>query len=304
MNLSYLQSYMAVIKTGSFSGGAQSLQVSKGLISRHVKHLESQLGVKLLHRTTRVIRMSEAGEILYLQAQKIFSLANEVEREICDANQDASGLLRFTAPISIGDRIIKDLLGEYKLRCPNVSLELNFTNSALDIASGENDIALRAFETLPELAVAISLGRICNVLVASPCYIKSRSKIEKLEDLADHNCILNSHQQDWNVWQFYKMPAAQKVNSIVVTGNLATSKYTSAKLLAIQGHGLANLPWYSVQDAVKNLELELVLPNYQLFVHEIAVVHAQQRQLPKKLSVFKQLIVDWFTENSEYTHKI
>jgi DNA-binding transcriptional LysR family regulator len=100
------------------------------------------------------------------------------------------------------------------------------------------------------------------------------------------------------------MPAAQKVNSIVVTGNLATSKYSSAKLLAIQGHGVANLPWYSVQEAVKNFELQLILPNYQLFVHQIAVVHAQQRQLPKKLSVFKQLIIDWFAENSEYTYKI
>ena len=203
MNLSYLQSYCAVINSGSFAAAADALLVSKGLVSRHVQHLEADLGVVLLHRTTRVIRMSEAGQKLYNEAQKIFSIATQVQRDITDLTQEASGLLRFTASVSIGDRIIQDVLPAFREQCPEVVLELNFSNRALDLASGENDIALRAFETLSDLAVAKSIGKIRNVLVASPRYLAGRTELISINQLSEHNCILSSHQERWNMWHFF-----------------------------------------------------------------------------------------------------
>lgn len=311
MNLTYLQSFAAVVSQGGFSAAAEHLKVSKGLVSRHVNKLESELGTKLLHRTTRVIRLSEAGEKLYLEAQKIFSLARTVERDIQDITQEASGLLRFTAPMSIGDRIIRDLLPRYQALCPNVVLELNFSNQAYDLASGENDIALRAFETLPDLVVARSVGKMRNVLVASEQYLAKHSAIERLEDLAEHNCILNSHQQAWNVWRFepcVKETSLQcegantldKEMPIVVNGSVATSKYATAKILAEQGVGVANLPWYFVEQAVLDKKLQLLLTQYVTFVHEMTIVHASQRQLPKKVKVFKDLLIEWFELHPEY----
>lgn len=300
VNLTYLQSYAAVVSQGSFSAAAEYLQVSKGLVSRHVNNLEQQLNAQLLHRTTRVIRMTAAGEALYVEAQKIFSLANDAVRNVHDMTQEASGLLRFTAPISIGDRIMKDIIVPYQTLCPKVSLELNFSNQAFDLASGENDIALRAFETLPELVVAKSVGRVRNVLVASESYLSNSPKIARVQDLKSHNCILNSHQQAWNVWQLKRDGGTQQ-ESVVVSANVASSKYATAKMLAEQGCGIANLPWYAVQEAVLQKKLCLVLEDYNLCVHEMAVIHAAQRQLPKKIRIFKDLLIEWFENHPEFS---
>ena len=261
MNLTYLQSYAAVISQGSFSAAAEHLQVSKGLVSRHVNNLEKQLNAQLLHRTTRVIRMTDAGESLYIEAQKILSLANNAVRNVHDMTKEAQGLLRFTAPISMGDRIMRDLIIPYQRLCPKVSLELNFSNQAFDLASGDNDIALRAFDALPQLVVAKSVGRVRNVLVASASYLSKNPQILRVQDLKSHNCILNSHQQAWNVWQMSSDAKAQ-AEPVVVSANVATSKYASAKMLAEQGCGIANLPWYRVQEAVEQNKLQLVLSDY------------------------------------------
>ncbi|MEH6446435.1 MAG: LysR family transcriptional regulator [Oceanospirillaceae bacterium] len=319
MNLSYLQSYAAVVSQGGFSAAAEHLQVSKGLVSRHVNNLETQLNVKLLHRTTRVIRMSQAGEKLYVEAQKIFSQANSVERDIQDMTQEASGLLRFTAPISIGDRIMQDLLVPYQKECPNVALELNFSNRAFDLASGENDIGLRAFASLPELVVAKSVGKMRNVLVASVDYLNTHPTVNSLQDLKAHNCILNSHQQAWNVWQMHRQKITKvetqlastsprlptydeslQAQPVVVSGNIATSKYATAKMLAEQGCGIASLPWYCVEPSVADNKLQRVLVDYELYVHEMAIIHAAERLLPKKLKVFKRLLVEWFVRHPQY----
>jgi len=301
MNLSYLQSYCAVINSGSFAAAADALLVSKGLVSRHVQHLEADLGVVLLHRTTRVIRMSEAGQKLYNEAQKIFSIATQVQRDIADLTQEASGLLRFTASVSIGDRIIQDVLPAFREQCPEVVLELNFSNRALDLASGENDIALRAFEALPDLAVAKSIGKIRNVLVASTEYLAQRAVLIHINQLSEHNCILSSHQQSWNMWHFEQSDRGEEaVQSILVSGNIATSKYASAKILAMQGEGIANLPLYAVDKELKSGALQLVLAQYPLYIHDMAIVHAKQRHMPKKLQIFKALLIDWFAQHPEY----
>lgn len=299
MNLTYLQSYAAVISQGSFSAAAEYLQVSKGLVSRHVNNLEKQLNAQLLHRTTRVIRMTDAGESLYIEAQKILSLANSAVRNVHDMTKEANGLLRFTAPISIGDRIMQDIIIPYQRLCPKVSLELNFSNQAFDLASGENDIALRAFETLPQLVVAKSVGSVRNVLVASESYLSKYPKILRVQDLKSHNCILNSHQQAWNVWQL-KSDVNAQAESVVVSANVATSKYATAKMLAEQGCGIASLPWYAVQESVVQEKLHIVLDEYYLCVHEMAVIHAAQRELPKKMRIFKELLIEWFECHPEY----
>ncbi|MFT5709058.1 MAG: DNA-binding transcriptional LysR family regulator, partial [Oceanospirillaceae bacterium] len=246
--------------------------------------------------------------------QKIFSQANSVKREIQDMTQEAGGLLRFTAPISIGDRMMQDLLIPYQKECPNVALELNFSNRAFDLASGENDIALRAFVSLPELVVAKSVGKMRNVLVASTEYLKAQPTINCLQDLKAHNCILNSHQQAWNVWQMHWQKNTEAIKStsalssvaclpaesVVVSGNIATSKYATAKILAEQGCGIASLPWYCVEQSVADNKLQRVLADYELYVHEMAIIHAAERQLPKKLKVFKRLLIEWFAQHPQY----
>ncbi len=171
MDITHLASFYEVVQRGSFSAAADALGVSKGMLSRHVSALESALNAQLLQRTTRRLSLTEAGRGLHQQAGEIFALAREAEEGIRALTEEDSGRLRFTCPVSTGDRMVSELLARFAELCPGVQVELNFTNAMIDMSQGENDIALRAMELIPDNLVALPLGRLKDVVVASPALL-------------------------------------------------------------------------------------------------------------------------------------
>ncbi len=149
MNIAHLASFYEVVLRGSFSAAADTLGVSKGMLSRHVSALESSLNAQLLQRTTRRLSLTEAGKTLYQQAGEIFALARQAEQDIQALTEEDGGRLRFTCPVSTGDRMVSELLASFAALCPGVEVELNFTNQMVDMSQGENDIALRAMNEVP-----------------------------------------------------------------------------------------------------------------------------------------------------------
>ena len=167
MDIAHLASFYEVVLRGSFSAAADTLGVSKGMLSRHVSALESSLNAQLLQRTTRRLSLTEAGKTLYQQAGEIFALARQAEQDIQALTEEDGGRLRFTCPVSTGDRMVSELLISFAALCPGVEVELNFTNQMVDMSQGENDIALRAMNEVPDNLVALPLGRLKDVVVAS-----------------------------------------------------------------------------------------------------------------------------------------
>ncbi len=136
MDVAHLASFYEVVLRGSFSAAADALGVSKGMLSRHVSALESSLNAQLLQRTTRRLSLTEAGSTLYLQAGEIFALARQAEQDIQALTEEDSGRLRFTCPISTGDRMVSELIARFAALCPGVAVELNFTNQVVDMSQG------------------------------------------------------------------------------------------------------------------------------------------------------------------------
>ena len=174
MEIAHLSSFYEVVQRGSFSAAADALGVSKGMLSRHVSALESALNAQLLQRTTRRLSLTEAGRVLHQQAGEIFALAREAEEGIRALTEEDSGRLRFTCPVSTGDRMVSELLTRFAEICPGVEVELNFTNAMIDMSQGENDIALRAMDQVPDNLVALPLGQLKDVVVASPTLLTGR----------------------------------------------------------------------------------------------------------------------------------
>ncbi|MGB1239531.1 MAG: LysR family transcriptional regulator [Pseudomonadales bacterium] len=299
MDLRLLQSFYAVVHHGGFTAAGEALGVSKGLLSRHVNRLEQELGALLLQRSTRVVRPTQAGQALFLNAQKIMLLAAGAERELAQFDARPSGLLRFTAPISIGDTLVGDVLSAYSERCPDVELEFNFSNRSSDLGTGENDIALRAVARLPETAVATSVGRILNVLVVRRGFFAQTLAPHVLE-LNHLPCILNTHQQAWNVWHLH---TAEGAHDVAVSGRYACAKYATALKLALAGAGVANLPYYLVEPYLNSGQLERVFEDVQASAHEMFIVHLAQRPLPAKIAIFKQLLMQWFEQRPQYLYQ-
>ena len=150
--------FVKVVEHGSFVGAAKSLRLPKTTVSRKVQELESRLGAQLLHRTTRKLGLTEAGNVYFEHSQRIARDLNEAESAVNQLQAGPRGWLRFTAPYSIGIDKIAPLLGEFHMRHPEVRVEMILSNEPLDMIAGEIDVALR-LGTLPDSSlVARRLG--------------------------------------------------------------------------------------------------------------------------------------------------
>lgn len=296
MNLTYLQTFFVVAEERSFTKAAEVLDVSKGLVSRHVQRLEEALNSRLFHRTTRSISLTEVGEELYTKAKQIQLLATEAEMRVKDITQEVSGELKVTAPIEFGRALCRHVLPHYRNQYPKVDLVLDFGPIKKKIESGDFDIAFRAYDELPNDVIAKDLGFIRNVLVCSADYAKGKSLVA-IEDIHQCTFILNSQNERWN--QLELISGKQKYD-VEVTGNLRSNTYNSILELARQGMGVASLPYYQVEDHLENGELVHVFPEWSAKAHKLSLIYAQRRVTPKKLATFNLSVTQWLQSNRLY----
>ncbi|BBG90722.1 LysR family transcriptional regulator [Aeromonas caviae] len=297
MDITHLASFYEVVQRGSFSAAADALGVSKGMLSRHVSALESALNAQLLQRTTRRLSLTEAGRVLHQQAGEIFALAREAEEGIRALTEEDSGRLRFTCPVSTGDRMVSELLARFAELCPGVQVELNFTNAMIDMSQGENDIALRAMELIPDNLVALPLGRLKDVVVASPALLAREGIPATPYELGGRSCLLQGHNPDWEQWHFRQ---GEEEAHILVQGRVRANHYSTLLQLAQAGMGFAKCPLMLVEASLARGELVAVLTEWQTGLHPIHVLHAQQRRVPRKIRLFKQVLAQWFAERPHY----
>ncbi len=297
MDITHLASFYEVVQRGSFSAAADALGVSKGMLSRHVSALESALNAQLLQRTTRRLSLTEAGRVLHQQAGEIFALAREAEEGIRALTEEDSGRLRFTCPVSTGDRMVSELLARFAEFCPGVQVELNFTNAMIDMSQGENDIALRAMELIPDNLVALPLGRLKDVVVASPALLAREGIPATPYELGGRSCLLQGHNPDWEQWHFRQ---GEEEAHILVQGRVRANHYSTLLQLARAGMGFAKCPLMLVEASLARGELVAVLTEWQTGLHPIHVLHAQQRRGPRKIRLFKQVLAQWFAERPHY----
>ncbi|MDX7752275.1 LysR family transcriptional regulator [Aeromonas caviae] len=297
MDITHLASFYEVVQRGSFSAAADALGVSKGMLSRHVSALESALNAQLLQRTTRRLSLTEAGRVLHQQAGEIFALAREAEEGIRALTEEDSGRLRFTCPVSTGDRMVSELLARFAELCPGVQVELNFTNAMIDMSQGENDIALRAMELIPDNLVALPLGRLKDVVVVSPALLAREGIPATPYELGGRSCLLQGHNPDWEQWHFRQ---GEEEAHILVQGRVRANHYSTLLQLAQAGMGFAKCPLMLVEASLARGELVAVLTEWQTGLHPIHVLHAQQRRVPRKIRLFKQVLAQWFAERPHY----
>lgn len=297
MNLTHLESFYHVARLGSFTQAAEYLDASKGLVSRHVNKLEVALNAQLFHRTTRVIKLTEAGSALFKKAEQIVSLADTAQQSLADELYGRTGHLRFTAPVHFGERILMDVMPKFTSAFPEVHIELNLSKSMENMEHGENDIAVRLYNrhVLPDNVVAQKMGHIKAILVASPSYLEQVGDITHAEQLQDVACILHD--------QFLQLDIYNQqggVTAVQAAAKYRAEIYSTLLLLARVGYGVANVPIYSAEQALASGELIHVLPDTYLKYHRLAIIHAKHRQLPEKIKYFKKLLLQWCTEHSEY----
>ena len=181
--------FVKVVEHGSFVGAARSLRLPKTTVSRKVQELESRLGAQLLHRTTRKLGLTEAGNIYFEHSQRIARDLNEAESAVSQLQAGPRGWLRFTAPYSIGIDKIAPLLGEFHMRHPEVRVEMTLSNEPVDLIATEIDVALRLGPLPDSSLVARRLGTIRTQIFAANSYIERHGEPLHPDELQYHRTL-------------------------------------------------------------------------------------------------------------------
>jgi DNA-binding transcriptional LysR family regulator len=257
--LSAVKVLIAAVDAGSLTGAAGRLGRSPAAITRTVAFLEEELGVVLLHRTTRSIRLSEAGERYVAACRRILADLEEADLMAAGAQATPRGLLTVTAPVMFGTRLLRPIIDEFLHAYPDVQVRYLLLDRQVRLTDEGIDVALRIAPLPDSSLIAIKVGEIRRVVAASPHYLESRPMVRVPEDLAVHDCITHGEPLQNEVWNFPPLPGTDKPRNVRVSARLHVNLIESAVRSAADGHGVVRVLSYQIEPEVRDGRLKIIL---------------------------------------------
>lgn len=290
--LNGMRVFAQVVEAKSFSAAADELGMSKSLVSRHVSALEASLSVKLLHRSTRKLSLTEAGAVFYEHCARVVQEAALAEQHLSRIQAEPAGLVRVTAVPAFATRYVLPALTEFHQRYPKIHVKLFCSNRPVDLGDEGFDLGIRvSFSPDPNL-VARKLAANRSVLCATPAYLERRGTPRRPEDLRKHDCVLFPPLAPKGVWTLRR---DERKISVPVSGVFETDEMDAVRAAVAGGLGIGILPMYMAGEAVRRGELIALLHKYQV-VPESAVylVYLPNRTLALRLRVLIDFLVERF----------
>jgi DNA-binding transcriptional LysR family regulator len=278
---------------GSYTAAAARLGVSKAAMSQRIAELEQAARVPLVQRTTRSLRLTEAGQRLVDDTRSSFEHIAQSFAQVRDLAEQPSGLLRVTAPVALARQQLMPLFTEFLKNYPEVRIELDMSDRLRSLATEGFDLAIRHTAQAPDTHVAWPLCRTESVLVATKAYLRKRGEPQTPQDLQAHNCLHYPRGQDTPVWTFAPRqpvtnPAAEQgLISVPVQGTLAANNSEALREAAIMGAGIALLPDFSTQAALKQAKLVPVLPQFRpvgAFAEQLFAIRPYSAHVPRAVA--------------------
>ena len=282
-------------EAGSFTAAAQRLGVSKAAMSQHIAELEASAGVPLVRRTTRSVRLTEAGQQLVDRSRDAFAEIDAALASVRDLAAAPRGLLRVTAPVALARQQLLPRLPEFLRRYPELRLELDLSDRLVPLAREGFDLAIRHTHAPPDTHVAWALCATHSVLVASPRYLRSRGAPTEPADLAGHDCLHYPRPGATPSWHFEPAGGGAR-QTVAVRGALAANNSEALREAALGHLGIALLPDFSAQAALVSGALVPVLPGWRpvgAFAERLWAIRPHTAQVPRGV----QALVAWLRES-------
>jgi DNA-binding transcriptional LysR family regulator len=251
--------FAQVVRQGSFIEAARQLGLTRAVVSYHIKKLESQLGVKLLNRSTRSLALTEVGEAYYESCHVIAEQANAAQQKIDNFKNEPEGLLKITCPINVGLQLMVPALNEFSHLYPKIELDIHFTDDVVNILQAGIDLAIRG-APLPDSGLqALHLLTLPTSIYGSPEYIGKYGKPTSPTDLEKHNWVIYKPSSS-----IIELKKDTRSYSIKVRGVISTNNATSRTAFVEGGHGLGRIPNYDAKPKVTAGTLVRVLEDFEL----------------------------------------
>ncbi|NVK32355.1 MAG: LysR family transcriptional regulator [Gammaproteobacteria bacterium] len=275
--------FIMVVDKGSFTAAADTLDVTPAAVSKRIKLLESQLGARLLNRTTRSISLTEVGETFYREGSRISSDYRSLEARVSEAVGDVSGSIRINAPLSYGTKVLGGIVAKFSAQYPDLEVKLSLDDRFLNPQSGEFDITVRIGSLGDSNLHAVKIATTEVILVASPSYIKRQNKPVRPHDLVFHDGLSYSNSSSRDQWSF-------EINGELMTfmPNIKYSANNGDVLVeaAVEGRGIARMPDFIAADQLAAGKLVELLPDYRQTRKGIYLLYASKQHLPEKVRRF------------------
>ena len=290
-DLNDLYYFAAVVDHGGFAAAERALGIPKSRLSRRISALESELGVRLLQRSTRRFAVTDVGTSVHRHAQSMLAEAQAAREAVDRLSAEPRGVVRVSVPVGIAQQSMPLLLPDFLARYPQVRVQMHVSNRRVDVINEGFDVAIRVRNKLDDDGSLImrSFGQIQELLVASPKYLDRAGRPQVPEDLVDHVTLTMSEDEVRQRWELQRDGETRRID---LKPRVAGFDFPMLMALAKQGMGITLLPETLCAEAVRAGELEVVLPEWRLPQGIAHLVFASRRGLLPAVRVFIDHLAD------------
>ena len=288
--------FVEVVERGSQTAAAEALEMSRAMVSRYLGELEAWVGARLLHRTTRKLSLTGAGEQLLDQCREMLAMA-EAMQSISRTDQAAPrGTLRIACSQSLAQAWLVHALDEFIRRYPQVSVDLLVGSQAVNLVEARIDLALRITNQLDPNLIARPLAVCRSVVCATPAYLAKHGTPLRPEDLAQHNCLSYAYFGR-SIWEFTR---AGEPHAVAVSGNLSANESMVLLEAVLADTGISLQPRYSVSAQLRSGTLVQLLPDYEPQQLGIHALYGTRRQMPPALRALLDFLIERLADRPDW----
>lgn len=288
--IEYLNIFIQVVEQGSFSKAADVLQIHRPTVSKAIQQIEHDLGVKLIHRTTRKLSITAEGDEFYHHARHVLAEVNNMMASFSQT-LPPRGRLRLDVPLALAHAILIPNLKHFQSLYPDIDIVLVSSDKKTDLITEGVDCLVRLGELQDSSFISRRLGDIRMVTCAAPSYLQQHGRPETLADLGQHRAInfFSEHSRDVMEWKFIK---DGNVVSLRPAGNMLVDNSDILLSCGLAGLGIIQATFDALAPHIASGALEEVLPQYPSVSKPVSVMYPDRRYLSPKVRVF----IDWFSE--------
>lgn len=287
-----IQLFVRLADLGSFTKVADQVNASRSMISKEIARLENDLGARLLHRSTRNVTLTHAGEGYLQRARQILAKMNEADNYVQDLQQNLGGKLKINAPMALGITDLSTLFADFMIENPDIELDIHLGDENVDLVEQGFDLGFRASSTpLDSNYVGRPLTQFSYKICASPAYLEKHPPIERTKDVKAHNCFVYSYFQGKNVWPVE--------GGIQVKGNLKVNSTLFMMESIKKGLGLGYIPDFVCQQAIERGDVVEVLPDATKNKLTLYALYPTRYFVPGKLVQCITFLEQWFANKNK-----
>jgi len=288
--------FVEVVERGSQTAAAEALEMSRAMVSRYLAELETWVGARLLHRTTRKLSLTGAGEQLLGQCREMLAMADAMQSVSRMDEAEPRGTLRIACSQSLAQAWLVHALDEFIRLYPQVSVDLLVGSQAVNLVEARIDLALRITNQLDPNLIARQLAVCRSVVCATPAYLARHGTPQRPEELAQHNCLSYAYFGR-SIWEFSR---AGEPHAVAVSGNLSANESMVLLEAVLADIGISLQPRYSVSAHLRSGALVHLLPDYEPQELGIHALYGTRRQMPAALRTLLDFLIERLADRPDW----